>query len=170
MKKSDKRIWQFWNYVDIHISENPREASWQTFCEKPIQRRRLEIKMNKNVDNKKPQRNHKIKTLETSDLMYFACVSHSQDVNFLLPPHYPLLPTVHRIPCLSMQKNSALQQFVSGQCHFSSVRCLISPKIKNLNSGDWTPVQLQRVLGREKIESDRRWSERNLPEIVRRRN
>ena len=51
--------------------------------------RRLEIKMNKNVDNKKPQRNHKIKTLETSDLMYFACVSHSQDVNFLLPPQSP---------------------------------------------------------------------------------
>ena len=67
--------------------------------------------MNKNVDNKKPQRNHKIKTLETSDLMYFACVSHSQDVNFLLPPHYPLLPTVHRIPCLSMQKKLCLATF-----------------------------------------------------------
>ena len=60
--------------------------------------------MNKNVDNKKPQRNQKIKTLETSDLMYFACVSHSQDVNFLLPPQCPLLPTVHRIPAYQCKK------------------------------------------------------------------
>ena len=92
--------------------------------------------MNKNFDNKKPQRNQKIKTLETSDLMYFACVSHSQDVNFLLPPQCPLLPTVHRIPAYQCKKNSALQQFVFSQCDFSSVRWSISPKIKKT----WTQV------------------------------
>ena len=100
---------------------------------------------------KKPQRNQKIKTLETSDLMYFACVSHSQDVNLLLPPQCPLLPTVHRIPAYQCKKNSALQQFVFSQGDFSSAQWSISPKIKHLNTGDWTPVQLQRVLGRKKL-------------------
>ena len=106
--------------------------------------------MNKNVDNKKPQRNQKIKTLETSDLMYFACVSHSQDVNLLLPPQCPLLPTVHRIPAYQCKKNSALQQFVFSQCDFSSVRWSISPKIKKLELRWLNPSAIAEDVGPRK--------------------